>query len=225
MNKKIIAASGLLTAGLLAGSFMSIAGANAADAPSTPSPSSSSTPTERGFKSKVAEEAVTGELATTLSNLAKARVADATVIRVEKDAHGTAVYEVHMLKADGTRVDVYFDANNVITSVETKAARAGKGEGKGPHAAREVVTGALATKLSDLAKARVANATVDQVVKDDHKGAAYAVLMTKSDKTRVVVHFDANNTIRSVDTPHARGQQGAGKHGEKRGRGDSHGRG
>ncbi len=230
MNKKIIAASGLLTAGLLSGSFMSIAGANAADTPSTPAPTSSTAPAPGAppsgpeAKAKIAEEAVTGDLATTLSDLAKARVADATVIRVEKDGHGTAVYEVHMIKADGTHVDVYFDANNAITSVETKPARAPKGEGKGPRGPQEVVTGDLATTLTDLAKVRVTDATVERVVKDTHEGAAYAVLMKKADGTRVVVHFDANNVILSVDTPPAHGPKGPGPKGEKGGKG-GHGRG
>lgn len=229
MNKKILAASGLLTAGLLAGSFMSIAGANAADATSTPAPTSSNAPvapaTAPEFKARVAEELVTGDLATTLSNLAKARVTDATVVRVEKISEGTAVYEVHMVKADGIRVDVYFDANNAITSVETKPARAPKGEGKGPRGPQEVVTGDLATTLTDLAKAKVADATVERVVKDTREGAAYAVLMKKADGTRVVVHFDANNVILSVDTPPAHGPKGPGPKGEKGGKGGGHGRG
>jgi uncharacterized membrane protein YkoI len=228
MNKKILAASGLLTAGLLAGSFMSIAGANAADATSTPAPTSSNAPAATAaapeFKARVAEEVVTGDLATTLSNLAKARVTDATVVRVEKISEGTAVYEVHMVKADGIRVDVYFDANNAITSVETKPARAPKGEGKGPRGPQEVVTGDLATTLTDLAKAKVTDATVERVVKDTRDGAAYAVLMKKADGTRVVVHFDANNAILSVDTPPAHGPKGPGPKGEKGGKGGGHGR-
>jgi hypothetical protein len=172
-----------------------------------------------GFKAKGTEEVVTGDLATTLGNLAKARVTDATVVRVEKISEGTAVYEVHMVKADGIRVDVLFDASNAITSVETKPARAPKGEGKGPRGPQEVVTGDLATTLTDLAKVRVTDATVERVVKDTREGAAYAVLMKKADGTRVVVHFDANNVILSVDTPPAHGPKGKG------GKGGGHGRG
>ena len=216
MNKKILSAAGLLTASVLAGSFMSITGANAASTPSA-------TSTPPAFSERAAEEAVTGALATTLSDLAKARVADAMVIRVEKDSDGVATYEVHMIKADGTHVDVYFDANNAITKVETMAPRAPKGEGKGPRGAQEVVTGALATTLSDLAKAKVADATVDRVVKDTRNGAAYAVLMKKADGTKVVVHFDANNAILSVDTPPAdkmgKRMGGKGGHGKGGGRG------
>jgi uncharacterized membrane protein YkoI len=211
MNKKIFGAAGLLTAGLVAGSFMSVAGASAASSPAA-------TPSAPSFTQRAAEEAVTGTLATTLSDLAKARVTDATVVRVEKDSDGVAVYEVHMVKADGTRVDVYFDANNAITTVETKAAKGPKGDRTPPVE----VTGTLATTLSDLAKARVTDATVDKVVKDDRNGAAYAVLMKKADGTKVVVHFDANNAILSVDTPPAdkmgKGGHGkGGKHGKGRG--------
>ena len=211
MNKKIFGAAGLLTAGLVAGSFMSIAGASAASSPTA-------TPAAPSFTERTAEEAVTGTLATTLSDLAKARVTDATVVRVEKDSDGVAVYEVHMVKADGTRVDVYFDANNAITKVETKAAKGPKGDRTPPVE----VTGALATTLSDLAKARVTDATVDKVVKDDRNGAAYAVLMKKADGTKVVVHFDANNAILSVDTPPA-DMMGKGKGGH--GKGGKHGKG
>jgi hypothetical protein len=66
---------------------------------------------------------------------------------------------------------------------------------------------------------RVADATVERVVKDTREGAAYAVLMKKADGTRVVVHFDANNVILSVDTPPAHGPKGKG------GKGGGHGRG
>lgn len=215
MNKKTLSAAGLLTVGLVAGSFMSIAGANAA---STPAASETTAPTAPTFENRTAEEAVTGALATTLSDLAKARVTDATVVRVEKDSDGVAVYEVHMVKADGTRVDVYFDANNAITKVEIKTGKGPKGDRTPPVE----VTGALATTLGDLAKARVADATVEKVVKDDRNGAAYAVLMKKADGTKVVVHFDANNAILSVDTPPAKGagMKGhgkGGKHGKGRG--------
>ncbi|MEN9749204.1 MAG: hypothetical protein RL149_282 [Actinomycetota bacterium] len=211
MNKKIAGAAGLLTAGLVVGSFMSIAGANAASTDSTPSSSSSSTATPATpptFKAHTPEEAVTGDLATTLSDLAKAKVPGATVDRVEKDSDGVAVYEVHMTKTDGTHVTVNFDANNSITSVDTMPAGGPGGFGKGNPPAE--VTGTLATTLSDLAKAKVTDATVDHVFKDTRNGAAYVVLMKKTDGTLVAVHFDANNAILSVDTPPAGGPKGMG---------------
>ena len=133
MNKKIVGAAGLLTAGLVAGSFMTIAGANAASTPSA-------NPTAPSFSVD------------------------------DSQTHGP--------------------------------------KDKGPRAPREEVTGTLATTLSDLAKAKVADATVEHVVKDDRNGAAYAVVMKKTDGTISVVHFDANNAILSVDTPPAHGPEG-----------------
>ena len=221
MNKKIVGAAGLLTAGLVAGSFMTIAGANAASTDSTSSSSSSSAAapaTPPNFAAHTAEEAVTGTLATTLSDLAKAKVPGATVDRVEKDSDGVATYEVHMTKTDGTHVTVNFDANNAITSVDTKPAGGPGGFGKGNPPAE--VTGALATTLSDLAKAKVAGATVDHIFADTRNGAAYVVLMAKADGTHVAVHFDANNAILSVDTPPAGGPKGMG--GKGHGRGGDH---
>ena len=197
MNKKIVGAAGLLTAGLVAGSFMTIAGANAASTPSA-------NPTAPTFAAHAPEEAVTGTLATTLSDLAKAKVPGATVVRVEKDSDGVATYEVHMDKADGTHVVVNFDANNAIISVVDAPARGPKGDRTPPTE----VTGAIATTLSDLAKAKVADATVDHVFADTRNGAAYVVLMKKTDGTRVAVHFDSTNKILSVDTPPAGGPKG-----------------
>ena len=224
MNKKIIGAAGLLTAGIVAGSFMSIAGANAADTTSTPSSSSSSTaaPVPPSFKAHTPEEAVTGDLATTLGDLAKAKVPGATIDRIEKDSDGVATYEVHMTKTDGKHVTVNFDANNAITSVDTKPAG---GFGKGDRTPPVEVTGAIATTLGDLAKAKVAGATVDHIFKDTRNGAAYVVLMTKTDGTRVAVHFDANNAILSVDTPPAGGPKGMGGkgHGPRAHHGDRDG--
>jgi uncharacterized membrane protein YkoI len=207
MNKKLIGAAGLLTAGIVAGSFMSIAGANAASSSSTPSSSSSSNPTPPTFKAHAPEEAVTGDLATTLSDLAKAKVPGTTVDRVEKDSDGVATYEVHMTKTDGTHVTVNFDANNAITSVDTQPAGGPGGKG-GDRTPPAEVTGAIATTLSDLAKAKVPGATVDHVFADTRNGAAYVVLLKKADGTLAGVHFDSNNAIILVDTPPAHGPRG-----------------
>jgi hypothetical protein len=212
MNKKVIGAAGLLTAGIVAGSFMSIAGANAASTDSNSPSSSSSTAapnTPPNFKAHAPEEAVTGTLATTLGDLAKAKVPGATIDRIEKDSDGVATYEVHMTKTDGTHVTVNFDANNAITSVDSQPAGGPGGKG-GVRTPPAEVTGAIATTLSDLAKAKVPGATVDHVFADTRDGAAYVVLMKKADGTLAAVHFDSNNAILSVDTPPAGGPKGFG---------------
>ena len=47
-------------------------------------------------------------------------MADATIVRVETDADGNAAYEAHMVKADGTPVTVYVDAQFEVVSVESR---------------------------------------------------------------------------------------------------------
>jgi hypothetical protein len=42
----------------------------------------------------------------------------ATIQRVETDAEG-ATYEAHIVKSDGSRATVYFDATFNVTSTET----------------------------------------------------------------------------------------------------------
>jgi hypothetical protein len=155
MNKKIIGASSLLAAGLVAGSFFSIAGANAETNsnvypvtaetttpvvdPTVPvTPTTPATPTTPvAPKTHEQETPVTGDLATELSNLALAANPGATVDRVENDTDGS-VYEVHLTLADGSHVTVKFDADKKITATETGPAFAGpRGDGghhgKGGH--------------------------------------------------------------------------------------------
>lgn len=152
MNKKIIGASSLLAAGLVAGSFFSIAGANAetnsnvypvtaetttpvVDPTAPVTPTTPTTPVAP--KAHEQETPVTGDLATELSNLALAANPGATVDRVENDTDGD-VYEVHLTLADGSHVTVKFDADKKITSTEAGPAFAGpRGDGghhgKGGH--------------------------------------------------------------------------------------------
>jgi hypothetical protein len=151
-KKSILSAAGLVTAGILAGSIMSVAGAaNAADntsASGTTSTSSSTSnattpPTFDGAGNKSAnfnpggadsvrsdEKTVTGADADRLTAAAEARVSGATAFRVETDGDGAA-YEVHLKKADGTLVTVKFDSAFAITAVEDGMGAGGRG-GHGP---------------------------------------------------------------------------------------------
>ena len=150
-KKKILSAAGLVTAGILAGSIMSVAGAaNAADSTSatgtTSSTSASSTnsttpPTFNGTGAgaedpnfnpggadsvRSDEKTVTGADADRLTAAAEARVSGATAFRVETDGDGAA-YEVHLKKADGTLVTVKFDSAFAITAVEDGMGAGGRG--------------------------------------------------------------------------------------------------
>jgi hypothetical protein len=66
------------------------------------------------------ETPLTGDTLTKVTDLAKAKVANATIVRVETDADGHAAYEAHMVKADGTPATVYVDKSFQVVGVETR---------------------------------------------------------------------------------------------------------
>ena len=63
------------------------------------------------------ETLLTGSTASKVEQLALAKVAGGTIVRVETDADGNAAYEAHMTKADGTPVTVYVDKSFNVVSV------------------------------------------------------------------------------------------------------------
>jgi hypothetical protein len=65
----------------------------------------------------ITEVVLTGDTADKVTAAAKAAVPGATIQRVENDAEG-AVYEAHMVKADGSLVTVKLGADFKVTSVE-----------------------------------------------------------------------------------------------------------
>ena len=65
----------------------------------------------------ITETVLTGDTAEKVKAAALAAVPDGTIQRVENDAEG-AVYEAHMVKADGTHVTVKLDASFNVTSIE-----------------------------------------------------------------------------------------------------------
>ncbi len=133
MNKKIIGATSLLAAGLVAGSFFSISGASAsthhvakpahvkaAAVTPTPTPSTGTTPPVKPptFKAHTPETLITGDLAATLTRIALDTYPNATIVRIENDTDG-AVSEVHLTTVDGKNITLKFDANNNIVATET----------------------------------------------------------------------------------------------------------
>lgn len=114
---------GALGAGLLAGAILAGSGiAGAASSASSKTSSSSSTAAEArsaGDPAKLGhgpgETLVTGTNLSALTTAAKAAVPGATILRVETDSNGGAVYEAHMQKADGSFVTVQFDKNLKVT--------------------------------------------------------------------------------------------------------------
>jgi hypothetical protein len=111
---------GVLGAGLLAGAILAGSGiAGAASSGSSNTSSTAAAARSAGDPAKLGhgpgETLVTGTNLSALTNAAKAAVPGATIIRVETDSHGAAVYEAHMRKADGSFVTVQFDKNLKVT--------------------------------------------------------------------------------------------------------------
>jgi len=63
------------------------------------------------------EEVLTGDLAAKATAAALAAEPGATIERVETDADG-ATYEAHIVKADGTKATILFDADFNVTGTE-----------------------------------------------------------------------------------------------------------
>jgi len=155
-KKTIISASAVGAACLIAGTAMAFsATANAATVTSnagavvstaasntTTPPTSLTPPAGDPTKQRSDEKIVTGSKADTLTAAAEAKVAGATVIRVETDADGAA-YEVHMKKADGSLTTVLFNSDLSVKSVEQGMGPGPKGHpGAQPPAGAPAPTGA-----------------------------------------------------------------------------------
>ena len=65
------------------------------------------------------ETLLTGDTASKVTAAAEAEVPGGTVIRVETDADGNALYEAHMTNADGTPLTVYVDKNFNVVSTDS----------------------------------------------------------------------------------------------------------
>ena len=65
------------------------------------------------------ETLLTGDTASKVTAAAEAAVPGGTVIRVETDADGNALYEAHMTNADGTPVTVYVDKDFNVVSTDS----------------------------------------------------------------------------------------------------------
>ena len=119
-------AAAAIVVGAAAGSY-GIAGAATGSGGSTSSSSSTAAPAAFTAAPPAAnaggpwgaqrsdETLLTGDTATKVEAAAKAAVSGGTIVRVETDADGHALYEAHMTKADGTEVTVKMDASFTVT--------------------------------------------------------------------------------------------------------------
>jgi len=119
--RKAAVGGGLLLATLTGGALgaMFVTGAASAQTSTTTPAAGAPDPSRGGHVANgITEQLLTGATADKVTAAALAAVPGGTVQRVETDAEG-AVYEAHMLKADGTPVTVKFDANFNVTGTES----------------------------------------------------------------------------------------------------------
>jgi len=77
--------------------------------------------TPHGFGGQRADETLlTGDTLAKVTAAAKAKVPGGTIVRVETDADGNALYEAHMTAADGSDTTVYVDESFNVVSLETR---------------------------------------------------------------------------------------------------------
>jgi len=119
-------------AGIVAGAALAamavagIAGSTLANAADSSTGSNSGT----SKMARAASEPLTGATADSVKAAVLAKYPGATVDSMEKETHGTSIYEAHITKADGTRAHVLLDSSFVVTGEHTMAAKGGN-DGKG----------------------------------------------------------------------------------------------
>jgi peptidase YpeB-like protein len=124
-----VAATGAVMLGLAAGSYGVASAASGSGSTSSsglslgtaqPAASSSAPSAQQPWGGQRSDETLlTGETKSKVQAAAEAKLPGATVVRVETDADGNAAYEVHMVKADGTRATVYVNETFDVVSVQT----------------------------------------------------------------------------------------------------------
>ena len=114
-----------IVAGVAVGSYgiasaASGSGSGSSSSSAAPSRSAAAPNAQRPWGPQRSDETpLTGDALAKVTALAKAKVPDGTIVRVETDADGKAAYEAHMVKADGTPVTVYVDKAFNVVSVQS----------------------------------------------------------------------------------------------------------
>ncbi len=124
-----LAAIGAVVFGLAAGSYgiaSAASGTGSTTTTTTPSTTAPAPPGGHGQWNgqpggqRSDETLLTGDTASKVTAAAEAKVPGGTIVRVETDADGNALYEAHMTKADGTPVTVYVNAQFEVVSVASR---------------------------------------------------------------------------------------------------------
>jgi hypothetical protein len=124
MDKQRAAITATVVLGVAGGSYGVASAAsgsgssNNSTATTTTTPSAPSAQEPWGHQ-RSDETLLTGDTASKVTAAAEAEVPGGTVIRVETDADGNALYEAHMTNADGTPVTVYVDKDFNVVSTDS----------------------------------------------------------------------------------------------------------
>ncbi|MFE4834598.1 PepSY domain-containing protein [Arthrobacter sp. NPDC056691] len=191
--RKIAAGTALLGA-IIGGGALTAAALPANAATTTASPTSSTTPNSQTHGN---ETALTGDTADKVKAAVLAANSGATVDEMTTEDDGSAAYEAHITKSDGTHATVKLDANYAITATESGGHG---GHGRHGNSNEPTLTGDTADKVKAAVLAANSGATVDEMTTEDDGSAAYEAHITKSDGTRATVKLDANYAITATET-------------------------
>ncbi len=150
-----------------------------------------------GSGQRTDETALTGDTAAKVKEAALAKTGGGTVEAVETDGDGSAAYEAHVLKPDGTRVTVYVDKNFDVVGTQEGRGPGGLGHARG---AEKALTGDTAAKVKEAALGEIDGATVDRLETDAEGNAAYEAHVTKADGSRATVYVDKSFNVVGVET-------------------------
>jgi hypothetical protein len=121
MDKQRFAIAAALVVGVAGGSYgVASAASGSGSSTTTTTTTTPSAPTaQRPWGGQRSDETLlAGDTAAKVTAAAQAEVSGGTIVRVETDADGNALYEAHMTKADGTPVTVYVDKDFNVVSVD-----------------------------------------------------------------------------------------------------------
>jgi hypothetical protein len=126
MDKQRAAIAAAVVLGVAGGSYgvASAASGSGSSSNSTTTTTTTTTPSAPSAQApwghqRSDETLLTGDTASKVTAAAEAEVPGGTVIRVETDADGNALYEAHMTNADGTPVTVYVDKDFNVVSTDS----------------------------------------------------------------------------------------------------------
>jgi uncharacterized membrane protein YkoI len=187
-NVRKIAAGATLIGALIGGGALTAMALPASAATTTPS-ATTAAGTNHGN-----ETDLTGDIAARVKAAVLAANARATVENMTTEDDGSAAYEAHITKTDGTHATVKLDANFTVTATEA----GGKG-GHGHHGNETDLTGDAATKVKTAVLAANAGATVENMTTEDDGSAAYEAHITNADGTHATVKLDTNYTITATE--------------------------